>query len=132
VAYLLNAFALAALVGVEFVINLVFSELPAITIETLLAGSLGVALTVTSIAFLLGTLAFVTAMLRARELPTVPLALYAVGAVPVSLRAFVPEALLDLGLVVLAAGIAWLAIWLFDRSTRIAGDPRMAVTAFVG
>jgi hypothetical protein len=119
VAYLLNAFALAALVGVEFVINLVFSELPASTIETLRAGPLGIALTVASIAFLLGTLAFVTAMLRSRELPTMPLVLYAVGAVPVSLRAFVPEAVLDLGLVVLAVGIAWLAICLFDRSTRI-------------
>jgi len=132
VAYLLNAFALAALVGVEFVINLVFSELPASAIETLRAGSLGIALTVTSIAFLLGTLAFVSTMLRTRELPTVPLVLYAVGAVPVSLRAFVPEAVLDLGLVVLAAGIAWLAIWLFDRSTRMAGDPRVAVTVSVG
>ena len=77
VAYLLNAFALAALVGVEFVINLVFSELPASTIETLRAGPLGVALTVASIAFLLGTLAFVMSMFRTRELPTVPLVLYA-------------------------------------------------------
>jgi hypothetical protein len=132
VAYLLNSFALAALVGVEFVINLVFSELPASTRETLLAGPLGIALTVASIAFLLGTLAFVMSMLRTRELPTVPLVLYAVGAVPVSLRSFVPEAVLDLGLVVLAAGIAWLAIWLFDRSTRIAGDARIAVTALAG
>lgn len=120
VAYLLNAFALASLVGVEFVINLVFSELPAGTIEELRAGSLGIALTVASIAFLIGTLAFVTAMLRTRQLPTVPLVLYAAGAVPVSLRAFVPEAVLDLGLVILAAGIAWLGVWLFSSSTRIA------------
>lgn len=120
VAYLLNAFALAALVGVEFVINLVFSELPKGTVDALLGGSLGIALTAASILFLLGTLAFVTAMLRTREVPTVPLVLYAVGAVPVSLRAFVPEAVLDLGLVILAVGIAWLAIWLFDRSSRIA------------
>ena len=53
-------------------------------------------------------------------MPTAPLVLYAVGAVPVSLRAFVPEAVLDLGLAVLAVGIAWLAIWLFNRSNRIA------------
>lgn len=59
-------------------------------------------------------------MLRGHEVPTAPLVLYAVGAVPVSLRAFVPEAVLDLGLVILAAGVAWLAIWLFDRSSRIA------------
>src|SRR4051794_9513761 len=96
VAFLLNAFSLAALVGVEFVINLVFADLPGDTIDALKAGTLGVALTVASISFLLGTLAFVTAMLRTRELPTAPLVLYAVGAVPVSLRAFVPEAALDL------------------------------------
>ncbi|HZA72761.1 MAG TPA: hypothetical protein VE476_07580 [Propionibacteriaceae bacterium] len=119
VAYLLNAFALAALVGVEFVINLVFRDLPADTVGALRAGSLGIALTAASILFLLGTLAFVTAMLRTREVPAVPLVLYAVGAVPVALRAFVPEAALDLGLAVLALGIAWLAIWLFGRSSRI-------------
>ena len=122
IAYLLNAFALASLVGVEFVINLVFRDLPADTGAALRAGSLGIALTAASILFLLGTLAFVTAMLRTREVPTAPLVLYAVGAVPISLRAFVPEPVLDLGLAVLAVGIAWLAIWLFKRSDRIATE----------
>jgi hypothetical protein len=58
-------------------------------------------------------------MLRSREVPTTPLVLYAVGAVPVSLRAFVPEAALDLGLVTMAVGIGWISIWLFNRSSRI-------------
>jgi hypothetical protein len=58
-------------------------------------------------------------MLRTREVPVAPLVLYAVGAIPVALRAFVPEAVLDIGLAVLALGIAWLAIWLFGRSNRI-------------
>ena len=119
IAFLLNAFALSALVGVEFVINLVFADLPAQTGEALRAGPLGVALTVASISFLLGSLAYVATMLRVGEVPTAPLVLYAVGAVPISLRAFVPEAVLDLGLVTLAVGISWLAIWLFNRSSRI-------------
>ena len=119
VAFLLNAFSLAALVGVEFVINLVFADLPTQTIDELRAGTLGAALTVVSISFLLGTLAFATAMLRSREVPTAPLVLYAVGAVPVSLRAFAPDAALDLGLVTMAAGVGWLAIWLFGRSSQI-------------
>src|SRR5829696_1039124 len=80
VAYLLNAFALAALVGVEFVINLVFAELPTSTIDALREGPLGIALTVASVLFLLGTFAFVATMIRGRELPTVPLVMYAVGA----------------------------------------------------
>jgi hypothetical protein len=119
IAYLLNAFALSALVGVEFVINLVFHDLPAETIQQLRAGPLGVALTVASVAFLLGTLGFATAMLRSRLVPVAPLVLYAVGAIPISLRAFAPEAVLDLGLVVLAAGTGWLAIWLATRSSRL-------------
>ncbi len=122
VAYLLNGFALSALVGVEFVINLVFSDLPGATVQALLAGPLGVAVTVTSVLFLLGSLSFVAALLRSREVPAVPLVLYAVGAIPISLRAFVPELVLDLGLVVLAAGIAWLAVWLFGRSRHITGS----------
>ena len=119
VAFLLNALALSALVGVEFVINLVFTELPVETIEALRDGSLGIALTAASILFLLGTLAFVAAMLRSRELPTAPLVLYAVGVIPIALRAFVPEAILDLGLVTLAVGVAWLGLWLFGSSSRI-------------
>ena len=82
VAYLLNAFALSALVGVEFVLNLVFRDLPGDTVLTLRSGSLGIALTAVSILFLLGTLGFVAAMVRTSEIPTVPLVLYAVGAVP--------------------------------------------------
>lgn len=117
-AYIINAFSLSALVGVEFVINLVFRELPADTIATLRAGPLGIALTAVSIAFLLGTMTFVAAMIRT-EIPTVPLALYAIGVVPVALRAFVPEAVLDLGLAVMAVGVAWLATWLFSRSSSI-------------
>jgi len=134
VAFLLNAFSLAALVGVEFVINLVFADLPSHTIDALRAGTLGAALTVASISFLLGTLAYATAMLRSREVPTAPLVLYAVGAVPVSLRAFVPEAALDLGLVTMAAGVGWLAIWLFNRSSRITtwADRQVTDTRQVG
>lgn len=128
VAYLLNAFALASLVGVEFVINLVFAELPDHTVDVLREGPLGVALTVASISFLLGTLTYVVAMLRSREVPTAPLVLYAVGAVPISLRAFVPEAALDLGLVTLAAGIGWIAIWFFNRSSRITTAADRAAT----
>ena len=120
VAFLLNAFALSALVGVEFVINLVFDALPTETIQALRVGPLGVALTALSVAFLLGTLGFAAALLRGRQVPPVPLALYAMGAIPISLRAFVPEAVLDVGLIVLAAGTAWLAIWLFERSRHIA------------
>ena len=117
VGYLLNAFSLAALVGVEFVINLVFAELPGDTIDALRAGPLGVALTLASVAFLLGTALFVAAMVRTGDVPTTPLVLYAFGAVPVSLRAVVPEAALNSGLVhAVAVGVGWTALWLLARA----------------
>jgi hypothetical protein len=118
-AYLLNAFALAALVGVEFVINLVFAELPTNTIDALRDGALGVALTVASISFLTGTFAFAVAMIRSRQVPIAPLALYALGAVPVSFRAFVPEPALDLGLLALAVGAGWLGAWFYQRAAAL-------------
>jgi hypothetical protein len=52
-----------------------------------------------------------------RDVPRLPLALYLIGAVPIALRAFVPELALDLGLVTLAAAIAWLAGWLWVRAS---------------
>jgi hypothetical protein len=61
---------------VEFVINLVFNDLPTTTVDDLRASPLGVALTVASVTSLLGLL-------------TVTL------------------------------GIGWLAIWLFNSSSRI-------------
>lgn len=112
IAYLVNAGALAALIGVEFVINLVFVELPAETITQLRASPLGAALTIASIAFLLGTLAFAVALLLTREVPVVAVALYALGAIPVALRAAVPEWALNTGLVAMAAGIGWLSVWM--------------------
>jgi hypothetical protein len=119
VAFLVNAFALSALVGVEFVINLVFHDLPDHTVDVLRDGTLGIALTAVSILFLLGTLSFVASMLRSSEVPAAPLVLYAVGAVPISLRVFVPEAALDIGLVTLAVGIAWLSLWVYERASQI-------------
>ena len=119
VAYLLNAFALVALVGVEFVINLVFAELPTSTVDALRDGPLGVALTLASISFLTGTFAFAAAMIRSRLVPIAPLALYALGAVPVSFRAFVPEAALDLGLLALAVGAGWLGAWFYQRAATV-------------
>jgi hypothetical protein len=118
-AFVINFIALASLVGVEVVINLVFSKLPLTTIIDLRAGPLGLALVTSSFLFLLGTLAFVISLAVGRGVPRIPLALYFIGAVPIALRAFVPEWALDLGLVTLAVAIAWLARWLWIRASTI-------------
>ena len=117
VAFIVNFIALACLVGVEVVINLVFSKLPVTAITDLRTGPLGIFLTVSSMLFLLGTLTFVISLAIGRDVPRLPLALYFIGAVPIALRAFVPELVLDLGLVILAAAIVWLAGWLWVRAS---------------
>ena len=121
VAFVINFIALASLVGVEVVINLVFSKLPVATITELRAGPLGVFLTVISLLFLFGTFAFVVSLVVGRGVPRIPLALYFIGALPIALRAFVPELALDLGLVILAAAITWLAGWLWVRASTVDG-----------
>jgi hypothetical protein len=119
IAFVVNFIALASLVGVEVVINLIFSKLPPTTIIDLRAGPLGLALVISSLLFLFGTLAFVISLVVARGVPRIPLALYFIGAVPIALRAFVPEWALDLGLVILATAIFWLAGWLWIRASII-------------
>jgi hypothetical protein len=120
-AFIVNFIALASLVGVEVVINLVFLKLPVTAITELRAGSLGMFLTASSLLFLLGTLAFVVSLAVGREVPRLPLALYVVGVVPIALRAFVPELALGLGLVILAGAIAWLAGWLWVYASAVDG-----------
>jgi hypothetical protein len=118
VAFIVNFVALASLIGVEVVINLVFSKLSVTAITELRTGPLGIFLTVSSLLFLVGTFAFVVSLAVGRDVPRIPLALYFIGAMPIALRAFVPEPALDLGLVILAAAIAWLAgcLWLYARA----------------
>ena len=127
IAFVLNFVALASLEGVEVVINLVFSKLPLTTIIDLRAGPLGLALVASSLLFLIGTFAFVISLVVVRSVPRIPLALYLLGAAPIALRAFVPEWALDLGLMVLAIAIAWLAGWLWRSATAI-DDPNVHLT----
>lgn len=113
VALGLNFLALTLLVGVEFVLNLVFPRLDDATIDALRAGPLGVMLLVASVTFLLGTWVFAASLWRAGGPPRAALVLYGAGAVPVALRAAVPEAALQLGLLALAGAVCWLSVWLW-------------------
>lgn len=63
--------SLVLLVGVEFVINLVFPYVTPEVIGDLRAGPLGIAFTVASVSFLLGTLVFFTRLLAGRRVSEV-------------------------------------------------------------
>jgi hypothetical protein len=110
--------SLVLLVGLEFVINLVFPYIAPEIIGELRAGPLGTAFLVTSIAFLLGTLVFFTALWRVARSPKIAILVSVISSVPIALRTAFPEVALQIGLVGLAIGIAMLTIWLV-RASRV-------------
>lgn len=120
-AFIINFVALICLEGAEVVINLVFAKLPMATIGELIAGPLGLMLTATSLLFLFGSIAFAISMLRSNGVSRVALALYALSAIPIAFRAFVPELVLDLGLTALAISIAWLSMSLWTHAGKTRG-----------
>jgi hypothetical protein len=121
-----NVVVLAALVGVEVAINLVFAQVGDAVTSELRSGPLGVLLTVASVSFLLASLALVAAYWTAGAARW-PLLVYGVGTVPVALRAAVPDALLNAGLVLMAAGVLALAVRLVAVPTRVDGPVVPAV-----
>jgi hypothetical protein len=116
----LYASSLVLLVGVEFVINLVFPYLPPNLIGELRAGPLGIAFTLASLSFLLGTLVFFSAFWRVPGSPKSAILVSVLSSVPIALRTAFPEVVLQIGLVGLAAGVTMLAMWLI-RSRRVQG-----------
>jgi hypothetical protein len=114
--------SLVALVGVEFVINLVFPYVAPEIIGELRAGPLGIAFTVASISFLLGTIIFYTALWRVPQSPKAAIIVSVISSVPIALRTAFPEIVLQIGLVGLAIGVSLLAIWLI-RTARLNTAP---------
>ncbi|MDA0645262.1 hypothetical protein [Nonomuraea ferruginea] len=111
--YVLNGAGLAGAFAVEYTLHFVFPSLPGATVSGLLAGGTGTAFLVTSAVLLSGVLLFGVAAIRSGTLPVAAVLLYAAGMVPGSLRGVVPEWAYLGGLVVAAAGIAWMSARLF-------------------
>lgn len=129
VAFGLNFTAVALLVGVEFVLNLVFPRLDGATIAELRAGPLGIALTATSLLFLVSTALFTASLWHREGPPRATLVMWAVGVVPVSLRAAVPEEALQAGLLLLAVAVGWLSTWLWTTSHQATYEGGATVSA---
>jgi hypothetical protein len=108
----ISVVALAGLVGVEFVLNLVFPYVDPGVITALRAGPLGIALTVVSMLFLLGTVVFMLALWRGSNVPRGVVVLYTASVIPIAFRTVFPETVLQLGLVGLAVAITLLAGWM--------------------
>jgi hypothetical protein len=115
----INVLGLAAATGTEWVINLVFVGLDPAQIAALRTGPLGTAFVAASMIFLLGSILYCSALLRDGKAPRVPVVAYAIATVPIALRNFVPELVLDLALGLLGTAVIWLALWML--TSRPAG-----------
>ena len=132
VALALNVLGLAAATGVEWVINLVFVEIDRAQIGMLRSGPLGTAFLAASLIFLLGSILYCSALLRDGKAPRIPVVAYAVATIPIALRNFLPELVLDLALVLLGASVIWLALWMLRSKSfqpEAYRDPTEAVMA---
>ncbi|MFI6326106.1 hypothetical protein ACIBG8_51905 [Nonomuraea sp. NPDC050556] len=122
VAYLANAAGLAGAFAVEYTLHFVFPYLQPGVVTVLLAGGTGRAFLVTSVVLLGGVIAFGVAALRTKAVPAAAVALYVGGMVPGALRSALPLPVYLGGLVVAAAGIAWMAFTLWSRESASARE----------
>ncbi|CAI3796851.1 hypothetical protein NKCBBBOE_01680 [Pseudarthrobacter sp. MM222] len=129
---LLTVTSLAGLVGVEFVLNLVFPYVDPGVTAALRAGPLGIALTAVSVLFLLGTVVFMLALWRTLGVPKGAVLLYTASAIPIALRTIFPETVLQLGLIGLAAAIIWLATWMLRNMPHENADRTAARSPATG
>ena len=116
----ISVMSLAGLVGVEFVLNLVFPYIGQDVVAVLRSGPLGIALTVVSMLFLVGTVIFMLALWVTSSVPKGAIILYTASSLPIALRTVFPETVLQLGLVGLAVAAAFLAAWMLRTIPRTA------------
>lgn len=123
VGYLLNAAGLAGAFAIEYTLHFVFPYLGMGAVDGLLKGGTGRAFLVTSVVLFAGVVTFGAAMLRTRAVPAAAVVLYVAGLVPGSLRSFFPLPVYLAGLVVAAAGLAWMMTRLWNTADPEAGLP---------
>ena len=125
----ISVMSLAGLVGVEFVLNLVFPYIGQDVVSVLRSGPLGIALTVVSMFFLLGTVIFMLALWGTSSVPKGAIILYTASSLPIALRTVFPETVLQLGLVGLAVAAAFLATWMLRNVPRTAAADGVTAVA---
>jgi hypothetical protein len=127
----ISVLALGGLVGVEFVLNLVFPYVEPGVITALRAGPLGIALTAVSMLFLLGTVVLMLALWRSSSVPRAVVVLCTASVIPIAFRTVFPETVLQLGLVGLAVAITGLAVWMLRNVPEMAGRTAVPVSGHV-
>lgn len=111
IATVLLACSLAAMTGIEFVLNFVLPYLDRAAIGTLLAGPLGIALPAASFLFLGASIVAAVAWWRGGRVPRGAAVLFALSATAIALRFALPEWVLPVAVAGVAVFALWTALW---------------------
>jgi hypothetical protein len=116
VGYALNLVGLGLFGGAAFALNLALVHLDPDVLKVLLAGPTRLALLGSAVVFVVGSILFGIAMLRARVLPRAPAAAYTLALPAFALLAPLPDTPLTSGLhVVVGLTLVWLSLALRAR-----------------
>jgi hypothetical protein len=126
-AYAVNLIGLGLFAGVGFALNLVVYYLDEPVVDNLLKGPTRPALLASAAVFVIGTLLFSAAMVRARVFPRLPSWGYGVSFALLASLAPLPDTLFTKAVHVSAAvSLGWLSIWLWSRPAPAADAPALA------
>lgn len=117
--YFLNFTGLAALIGIAFANNFIFSRLDTAVIQELFSGPLLGLFIAVGVIYLVGALLFSTALWRVNYFSRVIIFLYAVSSVPVAMPNVFPTVLTHIGGILLGLSIAWLGWQLWQAQKDV-------------
>ncbi len=107
---LLATFGFLGIAGFLFTDAFVFPSLDPVTVETLTAGTTGLAIFAAVILYVLGVLLFAATLYRARALPRPALLLWAIGTLPTLAAIALPAFVMTIAEIIASAGVIWIAL----------------------
>jgi hypothetical protein len=108
--FLLATFGFLGIAGFLFTDAFVFPLLDPGTVETLTAGTTGLAILAAVILYVLGVLLFSATLFRASVLPKPALVLWAAGTLPTVAAIALPALVMTLAEIIASVGVVWIAL----------------------
>ena len=123
IGYVVNAFGLALIVGVEFSTNYILAFLDADVVKELFAGPTRPAFLAIGVVFLVGVVIFTIATIRAGVFPRPAAVLYVVGFALFTFSRFLPDLIVTIGQTMAGAAILWFGLTLWTVSRKGVASP---------
>lgn len=131
IGYFLNFTGLAALIGIAFANNFIFSRLDTAVIQELFRGSLLPVFISVGVIYLIGVWVFSGALWRGHHFARWAIAIYALGSIPVAMPNVFPAIMTNIGGFMVGLSIAWLGwqLWQTQKDVNSMIEPKLATIA---